>query len=109
HICQAVQLHPELALGPGEAGHAAVEPVEEHGEEDRQPGLIELGGAGLPRAEGQRIEAAKDRRDGEQVGQDELELVQLHRSPAPATDGPLPRPWPPGRGTLAPWTLPGPW
>src|SRR6185369_4120190 len=108
HVGQAVQLHPELALGAGEPSHAPVETVEEHGEEDRQRCLVELGGAGLSRAQGQGIEPAEDRRDGEQVGQDELELVQLHRSPAPATDGPLPRPWPPGRGTLASWTWDGP-
>src|SRR5262249_35672592 len=82
--------------------------VEEHGEEDRQRGLVELRRAGLASTESQGVEAAEDRRDGEQVGQDELELVQLHRSPAPAADGPLSWPSPPGEGTLTPWTRSGP-
>src|SRR5262249_53310897 len=104
-IRQAVQLHSELSLGAREPGHPSVEPVEEHGEEDRQCSLVQLARAGIAGAEGEGVEPAEDGSEREEIRQDELELVELHRSPAgwaernstsrlASTDG----------GTLAKWT-----
>ncbi|EAU69575.1 hypothetical protein STIAU_2095 [Stigmatella aurantiaca DW4/3-1] len=79
HVRQAVELHAEVALRLRQPGDTSITPVEEHGEEDRQCGLIEVHGGGFSRAQGDGVEATKDGGNGEEVRQNEHQLPQLHR------------------------------
>ena len=65
HIRHAVVLGPEGALGIGEPRDPTVEPIQHHGDEDGHGGCLEL----TVHGRGDRVEARKERRCSEEIGQ----------------------------------------
>ena len=65
HVRQRVVLGAEGALGVGQASHAAVQSIEDHGHEDSDGGVGELAAHAIDDG----VEAGKQGRRGEQVGQ----------------------------------------
>jgi hypothetical protein len=73
HVGQRIHLLAEGALRVGHAGHAAVQAVQHHGHED--PGRRQVEAAVHRHHDG--VEAAEQRRQREQVGQDVDALAAL--------------------------------
>ena len=65
HVGQRVVLRAERALGARQPRHAPVEGVEDHGDEDRDGGVVEA----LVHRHHDGVEAGEQRRGREQVGQ----------------------------------------
>ena len=86
HIGQRVELDAEVALRPRQPRHPAVEGVEEAAEEDGHRRAVEVVAGGFAGRERDRVNAAKDAADGEEVRQNEHQLAQvgprLSRPPA---------------------------
>src|SRR5256885_17080107 len=76
-VGERIELDAEIALRARQPGHPAVECVEKASEEDGHRRPVEVVAGGLARRQGDRVDAAEDAADGEQVRQHEHQLAQV--------------------------------